>query len=149
MTRLKQPQIIEDLKQLRTDVDELKRTQLISGDSLFGYLTQSSNQNDYSFSLGAYAKRTLVVTFTPATPNNSAIVEMMQFNTVNQPMVLPNAVPPWADSTYSDISFVQKLPPIGNASRWRICAQDYSGSARTVYLKFIFDGTDTGTWTVV
>ncbi|TFB85857.1 hypothetical protein E3O44_12710 [Cryobacterium algoricola] len=149
MSRLVPPQIISDLQQLRTDVDELKRTQLISGDSLFGYLTQSNNQSDYSFVLAAYAKRTLIVTFTPAIPNSSSIVEMMQFNTVNQPMVLPNAVPPWADSTYSNISFVQKLPPIGNASRWRICAQDYSGASRTTYLKFIFDGTDTGTWTVV
>lgn len=149
MTRVLPPEIIQEIKRLRTDVDQLKQAQLIGADSLLGYLTYSSNQNDYSFSLAAYAKKTLILTFNPTNPSVTAIVELMLFQTVNQPNVLPNAVPPWADSTYVNVHEIQKLPPIGNASRWWISANDSSGAARTSYLKFIFNGTDTGIWTVV
>jgi hypothetical protein len=145
MTRLLPPEIIQDMKQLRIDVDQLKQAQLIGADSLLGYITYSANQNDYSFALAAYAKKTMILTFTPTNPSVMAIVELMLYQTVNQPNVLPNAVPPWSDSTYSNVHDIQKLLPIGNSSRWWITANDSSGAARTSYLKFVFNGTDTGT----
>ena len=149
MTRVLPPAIIDEMKRLRTDIDQLKQAQLIGADSLLGYLTYSANQNDYLFSLAAYAKKAMILTFTPTNPNVMAIVELMLYQTVNQPNVLPNAVPPWADSTAVNVHEIQKLPPIGNSSRWWISANDSSGATRTSYLKFVFNGTDTGTWTVV
>ena len=147
MTRLKGVQLVEDLKALRTDVNSLRTAQRIGGDSLLGYLTNSTNLNDYSFGIVVGTNKSFVLTFTPTNNVFPAIVDLFFFYAI-QPDVMTNAVPPWASSVIN--MSMQKLPPTSTTSQWFVTFQDADGvgTPYTVYLKYIFSATDTGTWSI-
>jgi hypothetical protein len=149
MSRLVDPKLIEDLKSLRTDVDTLKTSQRTGGDSLLGYLTNSSNLNDYSFGIAVGTNQSFLLTFTPTTSVFPAIVNLYFFYAIGQPDVMSYAVAPWAAAVVN--MSIQKLPPTGTNSQWYMTFQDSdgTGASYTVYLKFIFSATDTGTWSIV
>jgi hypothetical protein len=147
MRRVRLPQVIEDMKQLRTDVDLIKQSQFIGGDSLTGFITNSGNPSDISFSLAAGATRNLTVTFNPTVSTTTAIVEMIVFFSLS-PNVLATAIYPWQDSTLNWLYGIQKLPPSGNSSRWFISVWNSTSSTGTAYLKTIFNATDSGTFTI-
>lgn len=145
MTRLRGPQLIEELKSLRTDIDTLKSAQMIGGDSLLGYLMSSSNLNDFSFTIVVGTNRNFNLTLTPVNNNFLAIADLYLFYSIDQPDVMANAVPPWASATVN--MAVQKLPPASNTNQWYLAFQnaDGVGTPHTVYLKWIYSATDAGT----
>ena len=148
MTRVRDIQIIEDLTALRTDVNTMRTAQKIGGDSLLGYLTNSTNLYDYSFGIVVGTNQSFMLTFTPTNNAFPAIVDLFFFYAI-QPDVMTYAVPPWASSVIN--MSIQKFPPTSTASQWFVTFQDAdgAGAAYTVYLKYIFSATDTGTWAIV
>lgn len=146
MTRLRKDEIIEQLNSLRTDVDTLRTAQRIGGDSLLGYLTNSTNLNDYSFGITVTTNKNFLITFTPTNNVFPAIVDLFFFYSIGQADVMTYAVPPWAAGVVN--MSIQKLPPTPTSSQWYVTFQDSDGAGTpyTVYLKYIFSATDTGTW---
>jgi hypothetical protein len=149
MTRLRDIQIIEDMTSLRTDVDTLRAAQMLGGDSLLGYLTNSANLNDYSFPIAVGTNKNFLLTFTPTNNAFPAIVDLFFFYSIGQPDVMTYAVAPWAAAVVN--MSIQKYPPTSTSSQWYMTFQDSDGTGApyTVYLKYIFSATDTGTWSIV
>ncbi len=150
MTRLKPPQLITDLKELRIDVDQLKMKQRIGGDSLQGYVAFTANQWDYSFTLPAYKIGYLTVTFNSPTSGYVPMTQLMLFSSYNQPDVMNHAAVPWSmDGSYM-ITSTQKLVPSGTTNQWIVGFSNQTlGVDAPIYLKLVFSGTNSGSFTTL
>lgn len=151
MTRIQNDPLVELVKSLRQDLDQLKSAQLTGGDSLSGNLVYSGNPNDWnSGPLATYGQwKKYILTFTPTFSNTPPVTQLFFFYSIDQPNVLAYYVPSWANGP--DIGMeLQPLPPNGKTLQWAfsLINLDLTGTPHTAYVYCIFSGTDTGTWSI-
>lgn len=151
MSRLTNDPLVELIRGLRQDLDQLKTAQFTGGDSLFGNLVYSGNLNDWSSGpiAGYGTKNKYILTFTPAFSSTPPVTQLFFFYSINQPNVLANYIPPWANGP-TIVLTMQPLPPSGKNIQWAfsLMNNDPTGTAYTAYVYCIFSGTDSGTWSI-
>lgn len=145
--RVPKPKLLELVTGIRTDLNTAKTAQSVDGDSLQGFLSYSGNPNDYSFVIAAGATITHTLTFTNANAKYGALIYGWFSYSMNQPNVAANAVPPWANGPQVSMTW-QKLTPTNTTNAWQLEFNNSGSTSITVYLSFLFSGTDTGTWSV-
>lgn len=148
MSRLEEPELIRELRDLRRDLDELKSAQRVGGDSLIGYLTYGSGSYDWLVGIDSvnWTKR-YILTLDFSTARDGAIIDLFPFYSLNDPNVAISAYPPWAQGAPVQM-FVQALPPLPDKAQWYVSFVNYGSFTWTIYAKWIFSGTDTGSWSM-
>lgn len=132
---------------MRTDVDTLKTAQKLGGDSLLGYLTYSSSLYEASSTLTGSQVRRYLLTFTFASAKDGAIIDLFPFYAIDNQDVMTYSVPPWANGALI-LMYVQPLAASATTMQWNVTLWNSDTVTHTAYLKFIFNGTDAGTWTL-
>lgn len=148
MSRLEDPALIQELRDMRTEIDTLKAAQKLGGDSLLGYLTYTSALNDTSVLVPASTEKRLVLTFTFASAKDGAIIDLFPFYSIDNVDVMSYYVPPWGNGPLISM-YVQPIAASATTMQWNINLWNSDTANHTAYFKFVFNGTDTGTWTLV
>jgi len=145
MSRLEDPELIRELRELRTDSDTYKTAQRAGGDSLLGYLSFGQTTYDSSVALTAGEMKRFILTYTFGTAKDGAIIDLFPFYAIDNTAVMANSVPPWANGALI-LMYVQPLTASTTTMQWYIALRNTDASSHTAYVKYVFNGTDTGTW---
>ena len=138
--------VVEVIRRLRVDLDELKNAQRVGYDSLLTYKTSSGSAYDLSATLSAGQHQDFDITFTHDLAANGALLVLNAYYRVNNSAVM--ASPVARDVQTNDVSWMKIASnPTSTVWRLRIYNPSVTGGY-TAYVKLFFDGTDTGTFIV-
>ena len=141
------PSIESHLKLIEKALEDIKKVQRVGLKSLKGYKTFSEDSYDWSYtSTTGYKKFRL--TFTHAEAKKGAIIKLKAFyrisnsNVMAEPVEGFGAAPSWLfDYELEDFN--------DTTTTWTLCVINSTApSSLTGYVKFFFDGSDTGTFSV-
>jgi hypothetical protein len=138
--------IVEVVSQLRRDLDEFKSAQRVGGASLLTYKTSSESQYDLAVSLAAGQQKDYLITFDFGTAKGGALMILNAYYRINNPAVMANPVP--RNRQTNDVYWGKTQNHAASAA-WVLRVRNaVVTTAYTAYVKLIFDGTDTGTFTI-
>jgi hypothetical protein len=137
--------VVEVIKQLRVDLDELKNAQPFGYDSLLTYKTMSSDAYDIGVTLSALEVKEYDVTFVHATAKHGALLVLNPYYRLNNPAVMANPV---ARDVQSNLVSWMKTASNDVSTVWRLRLTSTFTIPTPFYIKLFFDGTDTGTFIV-
>lgn len=137
--------VVEVIKQLRVDLDELKNAQPFGYDSLLTYKTSSPDAYDLSATLAVGAHQEFDITFTFDKAGQGALLVMNPYYRVNNSAVM--ASPVARDVQTNDVSWM-KIASDDTSATWRLRIENQVITGYTAYVKLFFDGTDTGSFIV-
>lgn len=147
MTRIDLDSVKPVMQEIDTSIRELKSAQRIGGDSVLGYLNYSGLSSDYSIAVSGGHLRRFILTYTFSRASAGAVIDLFFYYSVGNADVMNNMVSP--QTNIPDIyMFKQPLVPTPTSKQWSLTFKNLTGSPRTAYMKFIFSGTDTGSWTM-
>ncbi len=138
--------IVEVVRQLRRDLDELKGAQRVGGASLLTYKTSSAGQYDLAVSLAAGQQKDYLITFDFDTAKGGALMILNAYYRINNPAVMANPVP---RNRQTNNVYWGKTENRATSAAWVLRVRNpVVTTAYTAYVKLFFDGTDTGTITI-
>ena len=148
-------QTIQDIiSRLQRDDRELKEVQFVGKSSLKGYKTSTGSASDWSILV---TTGTPVVhyrlTFTYAKAKKGGIIRLRRFWRINNSAVMDDPVEGYGISPDLTVD-VEPYDTTDTTTSWTVVVSNntvYGGSPTnlTAYVKWFFDGTDTGTWSIV
>lgn len=149
MTRLRPPVLLDTIRSIQSDLDELKATQNVGQSELIGYQSHSTNLNDFSFTILSSAVKNYILTFTHDKALHGSIQQLFFFYSIDQPDVLNFYIPPWSNGP-AVAAYPFKLTPTDAANQWyiNVSNNDPTLVTYTVYFKYFFAGTDSGSWSI-
>lgn len=148
---MRQPaDFVSVINDILNQMEQLKiGTQYFGSDSLITYKTSTTNQYDYTTTLSLGEKKRYRVTFNHAIAKDHAIIQMNIFYSLDNANVMsdpikrhpgfnPHVTVVWGKETYGE-----------TFTTWIVEIENISFSLTPVpYLKFFFDGTDSGTFVI-
>lgn len=145
--RLRKPELTQAVTNISNDLRNLKTPQPFTSDSLTGYITNSGNVYDYTFTAGDTQR--VQVTFTVDHAQNGAVIfgyiyAYNDFASSGQSMGPPTSFKSYI--TYVPNNQIQAFVPTATEYKWIIDAETTTGDH--IYVKVFFYGTDTGTYTI-
>lgn len=141
-----------DIKQMQDELRELKNAQRIGRDSIIGYRTISSSTYDHYYHFASLEEaKNYKLTFTLQTSRVGAIVKLHTFWSTTNPDVLNYYIPPWANGADALVTTQKIAPQQNDKVEWYvgILNTDFSLGPTEVWVKFIFEGTDRGSFNLV
>ena len=144
-------EFVDEIKSLTRDIEEIKTLQSFGPDSIVGYLTYSSNQYDLTTSLSlGQEERTFLLTLEHETAQNGAIIQLSAFIST-LPNVMGSYIPPWANGPDVLLRIQEVAPHEGDKTFWYVSVRNGTAflDPVTAYVKFFFNGTDTGSFSAV
>lgn len=145
------PDVGKILEEIERSLEELKNPQRVGKTSLKGYKTSSDDLYDWSYlSSTDYKKFRLI--FRHANAKNGAIMKLKAFYSIDNPDVMANVVEGFGVAPDLLIDYeLEQINP--ETTTWIIAVLNntYSpgpGTPLTGYVKFFFDGSDTGEWEI-
>lgn len=142
------PALEAQVKQIEKDLLEIKGRQRIGLTSLKGYKTFSNNTFDWTYaSTSDYKKFRL--TFTHTTAKKGAIIKLKAFYRLDDPDVMAGPVEGFGSAP--DWLFDYELESFNDTTTtWiLVVINNLAPTSVTGWVKFFFDGTDSGTFNVV
>lgn len=147
----KRKDIITEVRDLKTDTDELKSTQPLGGVSFVNYTYHTEDTYDYSYTQSVIIRsfRLRFIYDDVASEKYHIVVPSLYYRIDNSNVMAD----PYFELTAPVISIdVLPEPPMIGESRWLLVSQNYHyptpGTPHDVYLKFYIQGTVSGTFFV-
>lgn len=136
------------VKQIEKDLLDIKNKQRIGLTSLKGYKTFSSDPYDWTYTSTVDYKK-FRLTFNHDTAKEGAIIKLKAFYRLDDPDVMASPVEGFGTSP--DWQFDYELESFNDTTTtWiLIVLNNVLPTTLTGYVKFFFDGTDTGTYSIV
>lgn len=135
---------------LRQDLDELKGRQLVGWDSFAISDVSTGAAFDLSKALAANASQSYDITLTYSKAKAGAMVELNPFFRVDNPAVMALPDPRSLISGADLAIWWQKTASGDTSATWRLSMMNRSTTtAHTGYVKLFFEGTDTGSFSIV
>lgn len=136
------------VKQIEKDLLDIKNKQRIGLTSLKGYKTFSSDPYDWTYTSTVDYKK-FRLTFNHDTAKEGAIIKLKAFYRLDDPDVMASPVEGFGAAP--DWLFDYELESFNDTSTtWILIVINNSApSSETGWVKFFFDGTDSGTFNVV
>lgn len=140
------PNILEQIKEAEAMLRELKNRQLVGQSSLLGYKVISSNQYDLEIVASDPITR-FRITYNYTSARGGALVDCKPFYSLTTTDVFDNSY--ISDTSYEWSVFVETEEITDTYTTFIMAV--YSKVLPTVttgWVKFVFDGTDSGNWAV-
>lgn len=145
------PTLEEQVADIEQQIKKLHNIQRVGKQSLKNYKTASDDLYDWSNTTSVYSK-IFRLTFTFDTARSGAIIRLALFYRVDNQDVM--ASPQGVSSTAPSLQFMIMSEDVTDtAMTWQIRLLNNTQlgtfpETLTAYVKFFFDGTDSGTWTM-
>lgn len=142
------PDLNHQVKAIERALEDLKKVQRVGVSSLKGYKTFSNDLYDWSYLAPADIQR-FRLTFTHDTAREGAILRLKAFYRISNGNVMDDPVEGFGTSP--DWQFDYELESFNDTTTtWiLIVLNNVLPTTLTGYVKFFFDGTDTGTYSIV
>lgn len=144
-------ELVPTIQRIERELDEMKQTPQFFGiDSLLSYKTASTNPYDFTTTLSIGQIKNYRLTFTFDQSNQGAILQLQIYYSLDNPNVMSDPVArrpstnPHVDVKWAKETFESTY------QTWIVTVRNISITLTPVpYLKFFFDGTDTGTYSFI
>lgn len=146
------PSLEQAIINAERQLQELKSIQYVGKSSLKGYKTATNDSWDWSYYID-YPAQVFRLRFNFDKAKKGAIVRLALFYRINNGNVMQEPVPTNL-ATAPSLQFMIEAEDVTDTyMQWqiRLLNNTFNGSypeGLTAYVKFFFDGTDTGTWTM-
>lgn len=135
------------VRQLQREAQYIKNRQYIGKDSILGYRTISEDDYDLHVSLpSGGASKKYIMTLDHETSDLGAIIKVYTFWSTASSDVMATYIPPWANGADARVDVARKVPMQGDKTEWYVGVVNTDAllGAQNVWIKFFFEGTDTG-----
>lgn len=144
--------IVKQFAELERATQEIKSVQFMGKRAITNYRTYSNNPYDFhTLMVLVNDTRYFRITFNYNTSTKGALIRLRIFYSID-PDVMGNAIPyvtPTAPAI--EVRWRKEVPMENNRATWvaRIVKNHFGVPSYDAYLKFFFDGTDSGNWSIV
>lgn len=146
------PSLEREIEKAERQLQEMKNVQFVGKSSLKGYKTGTTALYDWSYYID-YPKQYFRLRFTFDTAKTGAIVRLSLFYRINNSDVMAQPVPTNLATSPSLQFAIEPETVTDTYMEWQVTLfnNTFNGSlpeGLTAYVKFFFDATDTGTWSM-